>query len=403
MQGNPAGGNRGPVQGNQAGGHGGAAYGSPAGDRVPTNATRRYVAGEYAAEGAGQRAGGNQGGAPPLSPPRVKRARVARKPRGRRRWRFRWGRVLLALVLFVLILPIGAGIYVDTHLTRTDALAGYPGRIGDTPGTNWLLVGSDSRTGLSKAQEQQLSTGDASDVEGARTDTIILVHIPKSGRPTLVSLPRDSYVSIPGNGTDKLNAAFAIGGANLLVQTVEGATGLHIDHYAEIGFGGFANVVDAVGGIDMCLDQPMNDPLAGIDLPAGCQKLNGAEALGFVRSRATPLADLDRMQNQRKFLNALLKKSTSPWTLIDPFRFWPLLTGATNALQVDKGAHVWNLATLGRALDSNPVATTVPVGGFEDTASGNVLLWDKDKASRFFDALAKDQQVPADLVTTVGT
>lgn len=338
----------------------------------------------------GRRRGGGGGDRPPRGS----------RPRKKRHW-FRW---ILSLLLVLLLLPIAAAIYVDTHLTRIDALANYSGRVGDTPGTNWLLVGSDSRSGLSKDQEQELSTGDSSDVEGERTDTIILVHIPKSGRPTLVSLPRDSYVSIPGVGKDKLNAAFASGGPQLLVKTVEGATGLRIDHYAQIGFGGFANIVDAVGGIQMCLDTPMKDPLAGIDLPAGCQTLSGPEALGFVRSRATPRADLDRMLNQRKFLSALLKKAASPATLANPFRSWPLIRDLTSALKVDDGAHIWNLVGLGRALNGDPIATTVPIGGFEDVSgSGNVLLWDKTRASAFFETLAKDQQLPQDLITTVGS
>ncbi|MVU79780.1 LytR family transcriptional regulator [Nocardia sp. ET3-3] len=342
---------------------------------------------------------------PPPLPPGKRRGGGDRPPRGSRpRKKRHWFRWILSLLVVLLLIPVAAAIYVDTHLTRIDALANYQGRVGDTPGTNWLLVGSDSRSGLSKEQEQQLSTGDSSDVEGERTDTVMLVHIPKSGRPTLVSIPRDSYVSIPGVGKDKINASFAAGGAQLLVKTVEGATGLHIDHYMQIGFGGFANMVDAVGGIDMCLDAPMNDPLAGINLPAGCQKLNGPEALGFVRSRATPRADLDRMLNQRKFLNALLKKASSPATLANPFRSWPLVSDLTAALKVDNGAHIWNLASLGNALTDDPITTTVPVGGFEDVAgSGNVLLWDKTKASAFFDALAKDQQVPSDLITTVGS
>ncbi|MEU1425776.1 LCP family protein [Nocardia sp. NPDC005746] len=340
---------------------------------------------------------------PPPPLPGKRRGDDGRPPRGARPRRKRhWFRWILSLLVVLLVLPIAAAIYVDTHLTRIDALADYSGRVGDTPGTNWLLVGSDSRAGLSQAQEDELSTG--SDVEGERTDTVILVHIPKSGRPTLVSLPRDSYVNIPGVGKDKLNAAFSVGGAKLLARTVEGATGVHIDHYVQIGFGGFANIVDAVGGIDMCLDEPMKDPLAGIDLPAGCQTLSGPNALGFVRSRATPRADLDRMLNQRKFLSALLKKASSPATLANPFRSWPLVRDLTSALKVDDGAHIWNLAGLGNALSSDPITTTVPVGGFENVSgSGNVLLWDKTKASAFFDALAKDQQIPADLITTVGS
>ncbi|MQY26947.1 Transcriptional regulator LytR [Nocardia sp. RB56] len=318
----------------------------------------------------------------------------------RRRRRPRWGRRLLILLLILIVTPIAALIYLDGTLTRIDALGGYSKRVGDTPGTNWLLAGSDSRAGLTSAQEAQLTTGSAADAGGERSDTMMLVHIPKSGQTTIVSLPRDSYVSIPGHGRDKLNAAFSLGGPKLLSQTVEIATGLHIDHFAKIGFGGFAGLVDAVGGIDMCLPRPMNDPLAGIDLPAGCQRLDGTKALGFVRSRATALADLDRMNDQRLFLAALLKKSTSASTLANPFRLWSLAHGAAGAVQVDHGDHLWDLARLGWALRGGAIATTVPIGGFEDVSgSGNVLLWDHDRATTFFGDLAADRPLPPELIT----
>ncbi|MBF6164391.1 LCP family protein [Streptomyces gardneri] len=330
---------------------------------------------------------------PPPVPPRG--ARPARAPRPRRkRHPFRW---FLVIVLVLVLAAVGAVIKLDNSLNRIPALANYAQRVGDTPGTNWLLVGSDGRGGLSPEQERELATG--GEVGPERTDTIMLVHVPKSGKTTLVSLPRDSYVSIPGQGKDKLNAAFAIGGPALLVQTVEIATGLRIDHYAQIGFGGFASVVDTLGGIDVCVPKPIDDPLAGIDLPAGCQRLNGPQALGFVRSRATALADLDRMNNQRIFMAALLKKATSGATLANPFKLWPLASDTAKSLKVDNGDHIWHLGGLGWALRGETVATAVPVGGFDDTASGNVVLWDKEKASRFFDALADDRAIPEDLLT----
>jgi LCP family protein required for cell wall assembly len=338
---------------------------------------------------------------PPPPPPALPGRRAQRPPRQPRLHRKRrWGRRLLALLLILLAIPVTATIYLDRSLHRIDALAGYPGRLGNTPGTNWLLAGSDSRAGLTPEQEKELSTGDTSAADGERSDTVMLVHIPNSGPTTVVSLPRDSYVSIPGYGKDKLNAAFAAGGPKLLVQTVEIATGVHIDHFAKIGFGGFAGMVDALGGLDMCLPQPMDDPLAGINLPAGCQHLTGAQALGFVRSRATPRADLDRMNNQRLFLSALLKKATSIGTLVNPFRAWPLATGIAGSLQVDNGTHIWDLAQLGWALHGDTIATTVPISGFEDVGgSGNVLLWDKSRASAFFEALAQDKPIPNDLLT----
>ncbi|QSE43884.1 LCP family protein [Rhodococcus erythropolis] len=332
---------------------------------------------------------------PPNAPPRPPEPPKQRRPRKRRSWGKRIGITLLVLLLAL----AGAVYYVDSSLNRIDALPDYAGRVADTPGTNWLIVGSDSREGLTPEQEQALATG--GDTGPKRTDTVILVHVPKSGKTTMVSIPRDSYVPIPGYGSDKINAAFAFGGAPLLVQTVEEATGLRIDHYAEIGFSGFAGIVDAVGGVNVCLTQAIDDPLAGINLPAGCQDLKGSDALGFVRTRATALADLDRMNNQRQFMSALLSKATSPSTFLNPFRLWPLVSDTAKSLQVDEGDHIWNLASLAWALRGGMTTTTVPVAGFEDVdGSGNVLLWDKARASQFFDALANDQQIPQDLITT---
>ncbi|WP_246181147.1 LCP family protein, partial [Nocardia ninae] len=330
---------------------------------------------------------------PPPGPPRGERQARAPRPRRKRHY-FRW---FLVLLLVLVLAAIGAVVKLDGSLTRIPALANYSERLGDTPGTNWLIVGSDGRAGLTPEQEQELATG--GEVGPERTDTIMLVHIPKSGKTTMVSLPRDSYVSIPGNGQDKLNAAFAIGGPQLLVQTVEIATGVRIDHYAQIGFSGFAGVVDALGGIDVCLPTAIDDPLAGINLPAGCQKLSGPEALGFVRSRATALADLDRINNQRIFMAALVKKATSTATLVNPFKLWPLASDTVKSLKVDDGDHIWHLAQLGWAMRGDTVATTVPIGRFADTDSGNVLVWDKNKASQFFDALASDRPIPEDLLT----
>ncbi|MEU4418443.1 LCP family protein [Nocardia salmonicida] len=332
---------------------------------------------------------------PRRTPPPGTGGRQPQPPRRRRkRHPFRWLMVIIVLLIAGLIAAV---VHLDNSLTRITALPSYSDRVSNTPGTNWLLVGSDGRGDLSTEQEQELATG--GDTGPERTDTIMMVHIPGSGPTTMVSLPRDSYVNIPGHGKDKLNASFAIGGASLLVQTVEEATGVRIDHYAQIGFGGFASVVDALGGLEMCLDEPIVDPLAGLDLPAGCQELSGPQALGFVRTRATPNADVDRMNHQRMFMAALLKKATSMGTLANPFSLWPMATGVAGSLKVDDGDHIWNLAALGWAMRGDTVTTSVPIGGFDDTDVGNVLLWDKSKASGFFEALATDQQIPEELLT----
>src|SRR5262249_33038433 len=230
------------------------------------------------------------------------------------------------------------------------------------------------------------------------TDTILLVHVPElwsSTRVTVVSIPRDSYVPIPGHGNDKINAAFAMGGAPLLAQTVEQATGLRLDHYAEIGFSGFAGVVDALGGITVCPTAPINDPLAGIDLPAGCQKLNGRGALGYVRTRDTPRADLDRMVNQRQFISALMDRAASPSVWLNPWRWYAVPHAAAAALTVEAGDHVWDLALLGWALRGTATTLTVPIGDFTSNSAGSVVVWNHDVAGKLFDALAADSPVPA--------
>ena len=310
----------------------------------------------------------------------------------------RIGRVIGVVLVALILLVLGVFVYADFSLKRTDALHDYSGRPAAGSGTNWLMVGSDSREGLTEEQKQQLATGDAA---GSRTDSILLLHVPSSGKPTLVSMLRDSYVDIPGHGKNKLNAAFAFGGPLLLQQTVEGATGLHVDHYMEIGFGGFSAVVDDIGGVNMCIDKAMVDPKAGLNLQPGCQDLDGAQALGYVRTRATPSADLDRVVHQRQFLSAVVSKITSPGVMFNPFKVIPLMSSVPGALTVNNGDHIWNLASLAFTLASKDlVTTTVPISSTPTISGvGSVVQWNKDKASRLFTALQTDAEVPADVLT----
>jgi LCP family protein required for cell wall assembly len=322
---------------------------------------------------------------PPPGPPPVLR----RRPLRRRR---RPGRMLAAILGVLALVVIGFAVYVDRSLQRADALADYPGRLADSAGTNWLIVGSDSRAGLTPDQEARLTTGDEAAAGGGRTDTIMLMHIPAltgDGQPTLVSLPRDSSVPLAGHGRVKLNTTFALGGATLLVQTVEKVTGVHVDHYAEIGFGGFAGLVDDVGGVQLCPPEPISDPLAGLNIPAGCQVLDGPQALGYVRTRHSPRGDLDRVVRQREFLSALIARATSPAVLLNPFRAGSLAADAPDTVTVDNGDHVWHLARLGWAMRSlsggDAVTMTVPIAGFGPVRDGSSgVLWDRDQAARLF-------------------
>jgi LCP family protein required for cell wall assembly len=325
---------------------------------------------------------------------------VPRRKRARKR---AWAQVIsLSLIIAALLscaAALGGALWLETALHRQTVLTDYPGRPAAGQGSTWLLVGSDSRQGLTAEQQEALATG--GDTGNGRTDTILVVHLPAlgSGTPTtMVSIPRDSYVPIPGYGRDKINAAFSMGGGPLLAQTVEQATGLRIDHYAEIGFSGFAGLVDGLGEITVCPTAPIDDPLAGINLPAGCQKLAGRDALGYVRSRATPRADLDRMVDQRQFMAALLHRAASPAVWLNPWRWYSVPHAAVDALTVDREDHVWDLARLAWALHGSTTTLTVPIGELTSSDAGSVVVWDHEKAAALFAALAADQPVPSTVI-----
>ena len=317
-------------------------------------------------------------------------------PRGGRRW-LRPKRVLVILAsLAVLAMLATVALYfsVSSKLTRINVLV--PTSF-TSAGTNWLIAGSDSRGGLTAAQENQLALG--RDITGGRSDTIMLLHLPANGtRPTLVSIPRDSYVPIPGNGYNKINAAYAIGGPKLLIATVQNVTGLQVNHFMSIGFGGLVNVVNDVGGVRMCLKEPMKDPKAGLNLKAGCQTLNGEQALGFVRTRAFTEGDLQREQDQRVLLKGILAKMTSAGTLANPFAIIPAANGAAAAISADQSTGLSQLVSVAFAL-RDPVTTTVPFGQFANTNVGSVVEWNTTAAKQFFNDLGHDQPLPKDLIT----
>ena len=257
--------------------------------------------------------------------------------------------ILAGLVALAVVATVAVYFSVNSKLTQVDVL--MPTSF-TSAGTNWLIAGSDSRAGLTRQEENTLALGH--DISGSRSDTIMLLHLPANGtRPTLVSLPRDSYVPIPGHGYNKLNAAYDFGGPKLLIKTVQNVTGLPIDHFMGIGFGGLVTVVNDVGGVRMCLKAPMKDPKAGLNLKAGCQTLNGDQALGFVRTRAFTEGDLQREQDQRVLLKGILSKMTSAGTLANPFAIVPAANGAASAISVDQGTGLV-LAGLGGVRAAGP-------------------------------------------------
>lgn len=322
--------------------------------------------------------------------------------RRRRRPRRPWRRNLLLALLVVLVVLIGAvvGTYVwaGSRVKETEALADYPGRPGRGKGTNWLIIGSDTRSDLSRKERQDLHVGGG----GQRnTDTVMLLHYGASG-PYLVSLPRDSYVAVPGHGRGKINSAYALGGPELLTRTVEQATGLRLDHYAEVDFLGFTHVVDALDGVRICLDKPLRDEKSGADLDAGCQRLDGRRALAFVRARySDPEGDLGRVKRQRQLLSALVREGTGASVVLNPFRLYPFLGSALDAVTVDKGTGVLSLTRMAwkvRGLTGGEGGTTtVPVTnpGLSVPGAGDVVVWDPTGARELFDQLRRDVPITA--------
>ncbi|MCJ1678889.1 LCP family protein [Streptomyces sp. APSN-46.1] len=273
----------------------------------------------------------------------------SKPPRNRRRRLLRW--IAFAMVLLVLA---GAGaawwIYrkLDGNITEDTSAAAElrryerdrPTHVADGA-QNILLIGSDSRSGAENRKYGQ-------DGGSERSDTAILLHLPADRKSaTAVSIPRDLMADIPsclqpdGSRTaerfGQFNWAFQWGGAACTIRTVEKLTGIRIDHHMVVDFGGFKKMVDAIGGVEVCIKQPMNDAEAKLRLPAGRQTLQGEQALGFVRARygLGNGSDTERMERQQQFLGSLVKKVQSNGVLLNPGRLYPLLDAATSSVTTD--------------------------------------------------------------------
>ncbi|WP_338897904.1 LCP family protein [Streptomyces sp. TG1A-60] len=320
-------------------------------------------------------------------------------------WRRRIKVTAITTTVVLLATTIGTYFWADSKLNREVDLSKVIERPEAGEGTNYLIVGSDSRAGLTDEQKKELHTGSA---EGKRTDSMMILHTGSNG-PTLISLPRDSNVEIPtfrgsesgktfpGTGRQvKLNAAYAEDGPELLVRTVEANTGLHIDHYVEIGFAGFANIVDAVGGVEIDIPKGgMKDTKSGADFEAGKQTLNGEQSLAFVRTRyALEGSDLDRTKNQQKFLAALASQTATPSTVLNPFKLYPTMSAGLDTLIVDKDMGLFDLADMFWAMKGvtggDGKSMNMPISG--DSDNGN-LQWDTAKVKQLVEQLKNDETV----------
>jgi LCP family protein required for cell wall assembly len=388
-----------PRFGGRAGGAAGGGYGGPG--REPVGPVR----GRAGIPGGGS--GGGPGGAPPQrgrpggpgGPDRPGGPGApGRAYRGRRRPR--WGRIALVagLALALVLLLSGFGIFLyarslDGKVGRFDAFGQVVGARPNVvaPGaTNILMLGSDSRN--------------PDTTQGSRTDTIMLLHVQADHkRAYVISIPRDTYVYIPksqtrpgfGDTKDKINSAFAWGGPSLMVQTVEGFTGVRIDHVALVDFAGFKDVTDALGGVDMPIDQTITSihPPHRTFVKSASHHFTGAEALDYVRQRYQFAdGDLTRARHQQQFLRAIMDKAASSGTLSNPFKLNAFLQSVTKAIKVDKTFSLtgtaWQLHGLRSA---NLKFMTSPISGFGMINGESVVLSDKTKATALFDAVSKDK------------
>lgn len=303
-------------------------------------------------------------------------------PRPRRR--FPLGKIVLVLMtVLVAVALVFAGMAWGSwrDVERVDLVDVLTGSVG---GTNYLIVGTDSREGVAAdAQNAGVIFGEG--VAGERTDTIAVLRL-EDGAVSLLAIPRDLYVSIDGGSPSRINAAFARGGPATLIRTVQSELGIGIDHYLEVDFAGFLGLVDALGGVTINLPYPVRDPKSGLDIPvAGPVELDSATALAFVRSRnyielvdgverRDPTSDLGRVQRQQQFLGALFAElggTLNPFTMLDA------LDAVAGNVRVDAGLSLRDAARLGLAVrGASPSTATVPTTRFITESGADVLLLD---------------------------
>jgi LCP family protein required for cell wall assembly len=293
-------------------------------------------------------------------------------------------RSVAALLSLLVLAGSGWGWYLvrvaEASVSRTDAIPDTGNSDvngGDHAGQamNLLLVGMDSREGLTAEQQAEFSTGDPDGV--LNTDSMMLVHVPADGSgASFVSLPRDTYVAIPGHGDGRLNSAYARGynaaegsdaakdaaGAQLLIQTVSQFTGLEIDHFAEIDLLGFINLSSIVGGVEVNLCQATSDPLSGADFPAGVQTISGADALAFVRQRhGLPGVDLDRVVRQQVYIAGMLRNILSSDLLLDLGKQKAIVEHVGSSVTLDQGLDIFDLAAQMQGVEPGSITfQTVP-------------------------------------------
>jgi LCP family protein required for cell wall assembly len=345
-------------------------------------------------------------------------------PERRRRSRFSSATATLSIGVLVLSLVSWVTFdHVTSSITREEVFKGIKVRPDRSAGSsvNYLLVGSDTREGLTKQQLHDLRVGSVATSAGKRSDTAILIHISKNrDHATIISIPRDTYADVP-EWTDskgvvhsahhsKINATFGQGGAPLLIATIENMTQIRIDHYVEVNFAGFANLVDAVGGVDVCTTTAIHDKKSHIDLTAGKHHLDGITALKYVRARYFDgMGDLGRMKRQQKFIASMISATTSTGTLLNPVKLLSVINAGLATVTTDPDLQKDDLVTLATQMkslsSSNLNMLTVPFSDENYSNDGvyGAVLWDPDLAPKLWQRIKDDIPVaPAPKVVKTG-
>ena len=335
--------------------------------------------------------------------------KVAAPRRRRRAWKI--GLISVLAVVLVLVLGVGAlGLWLRHSLgskieTIDDPFAAISTRApqqsvgaNQKPATNILLLGSDSR----------ISAGDPSQWEAGaqRTDAIMIVQVSGDRQEvSVVSIPRDTWVEVPGYGQAKINAAYSYGGPELLVRTVEGLSGLTVDHYVEVGMGGVQEMVDAVDGVEVCLDYDVDDPDSGLtwDTSQGtCQTVDGTKALAYSRMRKSdPTGDIGRGLRQRAVISAVVSKAMGVQTLVNFSRQDALVDAGTGALTIDKDSGTTSLLGMlmaFRSASGDGLTGAPPIESldYEPGGIGAAVLLQDTTAPDFFDKLREGELTKSD-------
>lgn len=298
---------------------------------------------------------------------------------------------------------------ITAAIPKVDAFNGLDNRPKkESSAVNYLVVGSDTREGLSRAEIKRLRVGGTEVAAGKRSDTMLLIHISKKrDKAAIISIPRDTYALIPEHTNaqgkvipathSKINSAFNWGGAPLLIDTFEQMSGLRIDHYIEVNFVGFVRMVDALGGVEICTKKDIDDPKSHLVLPAGRHVLDGVDSLKYVRTRQFDgLGDLGRMKRQQEFAGAMLRKATSAGVLLNPVTMLDFINSALDSVVTDKGLSQGDLLTLGKQLRnlsaSNVRTLTIPLKYYNYSKNGvsAAVLWDPVLAPELFERIKND-------------